>query len=297
MLLLLTGSGDGTANLIVSNHPAAVFRLNFDLFNNYKFSFTPDYWRIEDPTGRWIDSTIASKAYWWKAFSFYITDQDPFIKNEVKYIFRDLYSWFLVRGMVKGNPPDWHDKFGKINVLAFAKKYFEVPKTLVSFGLAGAEELKGKSVVVKSLSSSLTANKKVLFTTEVDLTRLDPSFPWYLQEKIDSKWDITVFCCADSRFAFRRDRSSLKGIDWRSEQSFDIENQEWELFQLNPQIELSFEALMKDLKVDFGRFDLMSKGVTNEMMFLEFNANGQWVFLDYGKKHGLLEAVTKWLSE
>jgi hypothetical protein len=32
-----------------------------------------------------------------------------------------------------------------------------------------------------------------------------------------------------------------------------------------------------------------------QLVFLEFNANGQWVFLYSYNKHGLLKAVTDWL--
>ncbi len=32
-----------------------------------------------------------------------------------------------------------------------------------------------------------------------------------------------------------------------------------------------------------------------ELVFLEYNANGQWVFLDYQQKYGLLRSVVKYL--
>jgi len=48
--------------------------------------------------------------------------------------------------------------------------------------------------------------------------------------------------------------------------------------------------------VEFGRYDFMTVGETDELVFLEFNANGQWVFLDPFDKHGLLQCVTDWLK-
>jgi hypothetical protein len=33
-----------------------------------------------------------------------------------------------------------------------------------------------------------------------------------------------------------------------------------------------------------------------EIKFLEFNANGQWVFLDFHEKYGLLDCVVEYLK-
>ena len=33
----------------------------------------------------------------------------------------------------------------------------------------------------------------------------------------------------------------------------------------------------------------------DDLVFLEFNANGQWVFLDYSGEDGLVKAVSKYL--
>ena len=49
----------------------------------------------------------------------------------------------------------------------------------------------------------------------------------------------------------------------------------------------------KDLGVQWGRVDLMEHN--EEMVFLEFNANGQWVFLDYSGKDGLVKTVANYL--
>jgi hypothetical protein len=297
MILLLTCSIDGTADLLVSRLGDNIFRFNYDLVHDYEIEFSQSTWRITDPVGRTISNDICQIAYWWKAFSAWNDEIDKYLRAEHKYFFRDLYGNLLLQGKIKGNPPNWHDYHGKMTILGVAKKYIKVPSTIVTMKLAGIQSLGSSNIVAKSLSSALTETNKVLFTTEVKLNSLHPEYLWYLQQKIESRWDVTVFLCGNSLFAFRRDRSTLKGIDWRAEQTFDIESIEWVRFNLKPSDADALLRIASDLNTEFGRFDLMSAGDSDELVFLEFNANGQWVFLDYHNQHGLLDTVVNWLTK
>ncbi len=293
MLLLITGSQDVTSDLLVSELGSNVFRFNFDLFKDYRFEFTPHYWEITNPVGHSINSKTVTCAFWWKAFNFYLMDQEQFIVEEIKYIFREVYHFCRVRGLIKGNPHDFHNHMGKMNILSIASKYFRTPKTLVTFKSAGVVMFDNMNVVAKSLTSGLTTTNKVLFTTEVKTDALHPDFPWFLQELITSKADITVFVCGDKQFAYSRDRSVLKGLDWRNEQTFDPTAKEWVRYHLTADDEISVSEFCKELGVDWGRLDFME--VDGNMVFLEFNANGQWVFLDYSGEDGLVKSVAKYL--
>ena len=55
----------------------------------------------------------------------------------------------------------------------------------------------------------------------------------------------------------------------------------------------SISDFNKALKIDWGRIDFM--GSIDELIFLEFNANGQWVFLDYSNEDGLINSVSEYL--
>jgi hypothetical protein len=48
------------------------------------------------------------------------------------------------------------------------------------------------------------------------------------------------------------------------------------------------------MKIDWGRIDFME--LNNELTFLEYNANGQWVFLDYRNEIGLVDEVVEYLT-
>lgn len=294
MLLLITGSNDGTSSLLVAElGNENVFRFNYDLFKDYTLEFTPEYWKITNPTGHSIDSNTVTSCFWWKAFNFYLMDQEKFIVEEVKYIFREIYHWCRLRGLTKGTPHDFHNHMGKMNILSIASKYFKTPKTLATFRLGGVKQLEETQVVAKSFTSGLTTTNKTLMTTAVQKEALHPDFPWFLQELIPSKADITIFICGENQFAYSRDRSNLKGLDWRTEQDFEGDSKEWFRFDLSNKDSEAVKGFCKDLGVDWGRMDLMESN--GSMTFLEFNANGQWVFLDYSGEDKLVKTVAEYI--
>lgn len=295
MILLFTGSLDGTSDLLVKNLGKDIFRFNFDLFKEYDLIFEPDYWIIKNPAGHKICSTTVTAAFWWKAFNYYLVDEDKFISEEVKYIFRELYNWCQRKGITKGNPHDFHSRLGKMNILNIASQHFHTPKTLACFGLAGTDGLSKFRIVAKSFSSGLTVTNRALMTTEVEVGRLDPDYPWYLQERLEGQEDVTIFICGDYLFSYERDRSNLKGLDWRAEQSLDPRIKEWKRVYLSDTEKTAVQRFCSDINVDWGRLDFMR--VKGELIFLEYNANGQWVFLDYQNDHGLLNIVTEYLRD
>lgn len=296
MLLLLTSSGDGTSDRIVARMRDSVFRYNFDQASQFSTLITPTYWEIENPVGRKISSETARRVLWWKAFVDRPDEVDPYIYSEQKYICHELYSRFTEDGSRKGNPTTFHHLFGKLRILGIAQKYFIVPPSAFTWNRQCDEVVSQSSRIVKSLSSALMADGRSLFTTDVSNRGLDPAFPWFCQSKVDATHDVTVFMVGENLFGFTRDRSALKGLDWRSEQNFYGDVEEWFPFQLREQDIKALLTLASELSVDWGRFDLMLDQNGN-LVFLEFNANGQWVFLDYHDKHGLLDAVVTYLND
>jgi len=293
--LLITNSEDATSDLLVDRLHQKIFRLNYDIYSDYSFEFSVERWEIRSPTGHCINSENVTSIFWWKAFTGYIAHEDPFIIEEMKYIFREIYHWGRLRGLTKGNPHDFHNSLGKINLLKIASKYFIVPKTLITKGLSGINIFGDlQTVVAKSLSSAQTASRKTLLSTKVEKSLLSPKFPWYLQEEIISESDITVFVCGNQRFFYAKSRKNLTGIDWRGEQSSNVFKKEWIRFQPSKSFEDGVIDFCAEIKVDWGRLDLM--GDNTNPIFLEFNANGQWIFLDYSNEDKLVDHVVEYLS-
>lgn len=295
MLLLLTISGDGTSDRIVDRLGSGVFRYNFDQLSQYKLRFGVDAFEIINPAGHRISSEDARSVFWWKAFSAVEHELDKFFVAEGKYIFFEIYNWFQDRGMVKGNSVRFHNRFGKISILSKARKHFNVPETVYTFGLLGEDIVPKNNRITKSLSSEPTSNGTVLFTTDVSNKSLDPAFPWFLQTKLTSRYDITCFLVNGNLFCFSRDRKMLSGLDWRAEQTFDPNVQEWEPYSLSEAETKALLELSAELGVEWGRYDFML-GEEGELVFLEFNANGQFVFLDFWEKHGIMDAVIEYLE-
>lgn len=295
MLLLITGSLDATADRLVAEYGEGLFRFNFDLWRDYRVSFTENGWKILNPVGLEITSDSVAAAFWWKAFSFNL-NEDNFIKAEVRYVFRDIFGWCQLKGFMKGNPPDFHNRFGKFTILGIARKYFKVPPSLVTVQKFQTNRFENRKVVAKSLSSEQTSEGTVLFTTPVEIDTIDPNFIWYLQQEIQSDFDVTVLFCDGQCFAFERSRSDLAGLDWRKEQTLDFSRKEWFPFQLTADEVKNICEMSNEMGVEFGRYDFLREKSDGTLIFLEFNASGQWVFLDVFNEYNLLSTVAGWLK-
>jgi hypothetical protein len=293
MLLLLTGSSDGTADRIVQHSELPVFRFNLDLFSEYKVIHNVGNWSITNQAGLTITSETATRVFWWKAFS-YGLDLDSFLLEELRYFFRELYSWFGYRDAIIGNPPNTESLIGKLRQLEIASKYFSTSETHLHIGVP-FEESAGKKFVVKSLTSGLTVSNKAMFTQEVDLSKLDPKLLWYTQELIVSDFDVTVLVFGNKMRGFSRSREKLEGIDWRSEQ-FTNEDK-WIAFEISPEMTEGIGKFCQEIGVEWGRIDFMKKVDSQELQFLEMNMNGQWVFLDFENEYGLINEVVEYIGK
>ena len=285
MILLMTTSTDETINVLIRHIlDKPIFRFNFDLWRDYSVIFSEEGWSIEDPVGRKISSDTVSCCMWWKAFNALLPDEEPYVVNELKYIFKEIYNHCERAGITFGSRFDYHNINGKLNILQIAKKYFPVPVTSSGWNM---DATRITDPITKSLSSYQLENKKVLYAQKVEIKKLAPQFPWTFQNMIDSDYDITIFQNGKSLFAFRRSRADLPGIDWRV--NVFVQNS-WIHFELDEDQELKMLALSKDLGVNFGRYDFMS-GKDNSLVFLELNATGQWMFLDPQNELGIIDSV------
>lgn len=290
MLLMLTGSRDGTADLIVNNSDSAIFRFNIDLINRYRIILEPDYWSLEDPTGRRIDCQTATRAWWWKVFN-YGLDADPMYTAEVKYIFREIYSWFAQRNAITGNPPDLENRFGKISQLKCAAESLPTLPTTLRLNVPFPMELL-KSAIAKPLTGVTDAQGRVRQTTNVSSAPLDPQYPWFIQSLGIAKADITVLLVGQELFSYSRSRETLTGLDWRSEQLTD--SQKWQLIATPHEYQIGIARFAEKAGVNWGRIDFLELE-DGSWAFLEYNANGQWGFLEMDCPTGLPAIVARFL--
>ena len=67
MLLLLTNSLDGTADVLVglcAERGQSIFRFNIDLWASYRFAWMPDGFAFADPSGRAVASEALTACLW-----------------------------------------------------------------------------------------------------------------------------------------------------------------------------------------------------------------------------------------
>ncbi|MFA9220740.1 MAG: hypothetical protein ACEQSL_06090, partial [Sediminibacterium sp.] len=145
--------------------------------------------------------------------------------------------------------------------------------------------------VAKSLSTALTNQNRVLFTTKVKRGDLNNKYPWYLQTLIHAHLDVTVVFINQKLFAFELDRKSGL-IDWRKE--INKNEQVWRQHKLKPEIEEGIIKFMNDIKLNFGRLDFLVE--SEDYYFLEVNPNGQWAWLDLNNENGLLNEMINQIS-
>jgi hypothetical protein len=290
MLLIFTGSLDGSANLVIHSNDYPTFRLNIDLIDQYKIVLEPAYWSIEDPLGRRIDSTNASRAWWWKAFN-YGLDADSMYSEEIKYVFRELYNWFGHRNLLVGNPPDFENRFGKIAQLQLAGQSLPTLHTSLRLNVPFPMELL-KSAISKPLTGTINSDGKVRQTSDVSGSPLHPKFPWLVQTLAIAQADITVLLLGDESLAYRRSRETLTGLDWRTEQLTDP--QKWQAVTLPGDYQQGIRQFAQAARVNWGRLDFLELADGN-WVFLEYNANGQWGFLELDCPVGLPLKVANFL--
>ena len=285
MILFITTSAEITIDVLVENIlDVSIFRLNFDLWRDYKMTCSESEWSITDPTGRMITSDTVSCCMWWKAFNALLPGEEPYVINELKYIFREIYNYCERRGLTYGSRFDYHNTTGKLVILNIARRYFPTPRTMLGWNM-GSISL--DNPVTKSLSSYQFENKKAMYAQRVDPDRLNPAYPWTFQELVESDYDVTIFQNGDSFFAFQRSRADLSGIDWRERL---LEPNCWNKFDLDDSELSRLRALSADLSVSFGRYDFMRQQ-DGSLVFLELNATGQWMFLDHENKLGVVNSV------
>ncbi len=305
MLLIYTTSYDTTVDLLIHRlGPEGCFRFNFDLWRDYKLEVTCDSFRIEDPTGRYIQDASTTKVLWRKPFQTRelggevpLSDQDAYCEEELWYTLREIINLLWAEGKVVLVEPRADSRIGKFVQARVARRDFPVPDYQLRRGTQ-AGHFAGREVVVKSLSSAAMghwADKYVLFTTKAEDSELCTTCPWMVQEYVEADKDITVAFVRDRLFAFELSRSRFlqQTIDWR-ELPVDTTACDWRPHELPTEIAQGVFHFMQDLSLHFGRLDFLC--ADGRYWFLEVNPNGQWGWLDAEGTHGLLDKVVEEIS-
>jgi hypothetical protein len=290
-LIIFTCSDDGTVDRLEPLLDVEYLRINLDKPQTWTYEGNESSWRLstDDKT---VSSSEQAYAWWWKAF---LTDfeMDTFIKAEIEYLTHELFHDFVRSERYLGNDFLHHEYKGKRYYLAAASTYFRVPKTLITQN--GSTQLEVENTVVKSLASTPFSNKKVLYTTRVNQSEIDFANPWFIQEYIEAEFDVTVQVIGDDLISFKRKRTPGRTLDWRKEQNFSSGAKDWQLDILSSKERSNLESFIRKEQIQWGRIDFL-RCSSGELVFLEFNANGQFGFLDQLNEGKLFTKVASYLS-
>lgn len=295
--LVISQSNDVTAELLLDKLDRLgerYFRLNFDLWASYKVNVSPDSFRVSDPVGRQIDLPTTAKAYFRKPSRNLKGDSLPRpVVDEMWECLRALVRLLWRRNkLVLVEPFCESFRLDKLAQLELAARFFRVPRTSFASGEMPADH--EDRTVIKSMVRDWSPTEGI-FTTMVELDKLNPRFCWFIQDLVDASYDLTVVYVRGQQFAFAIQRSFLaSSVDWRTQETMGSGGQQldWRRVHLGAELERQIEGFMAAADLHFGRLDFLWDGA-EILHFCEVNPNGQFAWLDVDDQNGLLSAVAK----
>lgn len=296
MILIFSNSLDTTTDLLIDRLvDIPVFRFNIDLWRQYGWDFNSDGFVVEDPSGRRCDSASTVLVYQRKPIFLEFIDVpaggclENWCREEVSELWKNVYQEYCARGCACLIHPG-KGRWGKLRQLWMAQRYFRVPAWSAFHGRPCPEGL--TPAISKAISQTPIGAGKLFFTKEVTPEKLDPQYPWFVQNKVNAQADVTVAYVKGDLFAFELDRSTIQGVDYRVHLE---EHLDWKPCTLKASEETAIRSFMEETGYSFGRLDLLRED--GELVFLELNPNGQWAWLDEQGEHGLLLRVAQEIRE
>lgn len=301
MLLLLSNSLDGSADVLVglcAERLQPVFRFNIDLWQNYRFAWTPGGFAIRDPSGRAATSHEISACLWRRpslrdtpAWQGGTADDRAATEAELHTLVRELAEWARARGRLRLIEPSAPRRVGRLAQMRVARAFFMVPEWAVGWGFRWPA---GRRMVKRFATEALgSARDRYIFVQSVDTERLSPDWPWLTQEVARGARDATVLYVHGRCFGFEMEctRAELGVEDWRTRIGVDTDH--WQPWALPEGLPERIAAYMERLGLHFGRLDFLTGD--GEPSFLEVNSNGQFGWLDdpngWPLHRAVLEAV------
>jgi hypothetical protein len=255
LLLLLTNSIDGTADILVhlcTERRQPVFRFNIDLWLDYGFAWTPSGFAIRDLSERTVRSEDVSACIWrrpslqdtpaWRGGT---AEDRTATEAELHAVVREIAEWARARGSLRLIEPSAPRRVGRLAQMRVAREFFSVPDWSVGWGFRWPA---GKRMVKRFVPEALGHDRdRHIFVRSVDAERLSPDFPWLTQEIGQGARDATVLFVNGSCFGFemRLTRAELGVEDWRTLSNSDREH--WRAWALPAQVQESITAYMQRL--------------------------------------------------
>jgi hypothetical protein len=286
MLLLLTNSVDGAADLLVglcAERGQPVFRFNIDLWASYRFAWAPDGFAFADPSGRAVASAALTACLWrrpslretagWVGGDANARDAT---EAELHALMREIAEWARARGLLRLIEPNGPRRVGRLAQMRVAREFFAVPDWSLGWGVRWPG---GRRMVKRLTTEPLGAGRdRQIYVQSVDAETLSPDWPWLTQAIGAGTRDATALYVAGKVFPFEMEqtRAELRVEDWRTRVGAHADR--WRPWTPPAGFAVRVDAYMRRLGLRYGRLDFLSGD--GEPTFLEVNPNGQFGWLD-----------------
>ena len=319
MILFITNKNDITSDYLIdklNKEEINYYRLNTDdlilnidvnfNFDNGKFSI------IDRKKKKDIDLREVKSVYYRRPIlpnigilSLNKSELD-FVTKETAFLLEGLYK--ILKNKFWISPVfSIREAENKIYQLTVAKELgFKVPSSLISTIENEAKNFisnKDYDCIVKPIKSGLIAdpdNPKIVFTSRLRKDQLGSlarigKCPTYFQERIEKQADIRVTIVGEKAFSAKINSQFLEETktDWRKGPSHELS---YERFELTKELQIKSINLVNLLNLNFGALDFVLDK-SGELIFLEINPNGQWVWIEERLGLKISEELIKLLVE
>ncbi|MBR5522607.1 MAG: hypothetical protein IKV82_03995 [Akkermansia sp.] len=294
MILILSNSVDVTTDLMLPHlqERADVFRFNMDLWRDYQWNIHAHGFELQDPVGRVCTEQLTGAVYERKVmFNPPRIDepaggsQEAWLRSEVQMIWSSLKDWAFHEGKLAVIHPSPSGTWYKWRQMRHAARYFRVPEWQM---LHGTPVTLSAPVVCKTNGVTPVGNGTVLTVNKVDPAAVDVAYPWFLQQmEAEASADVTVAYIAGKLFASEFSRTDMRGVDSRTS---SLEHPErWVPCELSADEQCRIVEMMRETGLSFARLDFLR--TPKGLVFLEFNPNGQFAWLDIKNERGLFTCI------
>ncbi len=294
MILVLSSSTDYTTDLMMPHLEARVevFRFNIDLWQDYNWNIHARGFELSDPTGRSCTEATTGAVYERKVIFNppYIDipaggNREAWLRNEVLLIWAGIKDLAHHAGKLAVIHPSPQGTWYKMRQMRHAARFFRVPEWQM---LHAAPVAIQAPAVCKTNGVQPTGNGSILTVNEINPVAIDTQYPWFIQEMVsNAATDVTVAYVAGKRFAAECSRKNMRGVDSRVA-AFSGEIT-WDPCELSADEQKRIIAMMQETGLSFARLDFLRTPA--DLVFLEFNPNGQFAWLDLHNERGLLSCI------
>jgi len=302
--VVITSVDDATTHLLFERLGDRALRVNWDAWENYAIQIDRRGFSISDRYGRAVTDASLGNILWRKPVA-----SIPRSEGERWYGFQEFRAGInaIVAEVRRRAPekllvdPERLARTDRFHQLRIAARYLPTPNWIYTSTPSTGDWGDGKDWVVKSVASQPVPGSgppdHLMFTTAVNPSDLADGWPWLLQELIDAPYDLTVVYIDGTCFGFLLDRAGLPGLDWRQAIGTNLADQGWYPVALPDEVSSAIGKIMTALDLRFGRLDLLARNAEcRDVVFLEVNANGQWAWLDLDGRHGVMDAMVRFIT-